>query len=294
VKGFSTTSILIKLIGASYFGVNSFLQGETMSVILYGAFNIGQHLLFMIQFLTFTKQNIFIWYCFIPLIPLFTGYFLPWSLVYTNSIKPICQVLSHVPQLLVSWRLKSTDGVSLPSQHLNIFGGVCGLFMCFILGYQSYTTPLVYLNSILQAVSIYVLCIHFDGIDYLLQSFKDSKHSIIEYLNQFNYFITTATTSNNKNENNNNYNNNSSSSSGDNNDNDNNNNSNHHHHEFNYHSSSSIKNNNNKFNNSGSNDNGNNDDNHGNGGDIENQKKFYLNKKLINKKKKKFKLNCIK
>ena len=80
VKGFSTTGILIKLIGAAYLGVNSALMGEEFSVVVYGAFNIAQHLIFMFQFTIFTHQRRYLVYCLIPFIPYFSGLFFPWTM----------------------------------------------------------------------------------------------------------------------------------------------------------------------------------------------------------------------
>ena len=77
VKGFNTTGIMIKLVGASYFAVNSALNGEELPVIVYGAFNIAQHLIFMFQFTMFTGRRIFLLYCFIPWIPYVCGLLWP-------------------------------------------------------------------------------------------------------------------------------------------------------------------------------------------------------------------------
>ncbi|EFC48980.1 predicted protein, partial [Naegleria gruberi] len=129
VKGFSTTGILLKLIGSAYLGVNSYLMGEALSVVLYGAFNIAQHIIFMIQFTVFTNRRIFLLCIFIPIVPLFCGVSYPETIPYTNLIKPISQIISHIPQLLVTWEARSTEGVSLASQHLNLLGGIAGIFM---------------------------------------------------------------------------------------------------------------------------------------------------------------------
>jgi hypothetical protein len=80
VKGFSTTGILIKLIGAAYLGVNSALLGEALSVVIYGAFNIAQHLIFMFQFTIYTKQQRYLLYCLIPFVPYLCGVYFPWTM----------------------------------------------------------------------------------------------------------------------------------------------------------------------------------------------------------------------
>lgn len=78
-------------------------------------------------------------------------------------MKPLSQVLSHLPQLYVTYERKSTQGVSLLSQHLNLIGGFLGLYQIYVIPPVSKSTYLVYLNSIFQATSIYAFAIYFDG-----------------------------------------------------------------------------------------------------------------------------------
>jgi uncharacterized protein with PQ loop repeat len=62
VSGFSTLGIVVKLIGASFLGVNAYLTGESIPTILYGVFNITQHSVFMYQFATYTRsQHYYLW-----------------------------------------------------------------------------------------------------------------------------------------------------------------------------------------------------------------------------------------
>ncbi|KAL9642831.1 hypothetical protein ABK040_009906 [Willaertia magna] len=171
VKGFSSIGIIIKLIGSSYLGVNSFLMGEALSVVLYGAFNILQHLIFIFQFTLFTNQRMYLLCILIPIIPLFCGHYYPESIQYSNLIKPLSQITSHIPQLIVTWQAQSTEGVSLASQHLNLFGGIAGIYMYSIFTPKSFFTRLVYWNSMLQAISLYVLAVYFDGWSRLYYSF---------------------------------------------------------------------------------------------------------------------------
>ncbi len=55
----------------------------------------------------------------------------PDTIAYTNSMKPISQVISHFPQLWVCIKMQSVSGVSMLTQHLNFFGGVSGLLSNF-------------------------------------------------------------------------------------------------------------------------------------------------------------------
>jgi hypothetical protein len=57
-QGFSSTGIIIKLVGTSFLSVNAFVMGETIAVVLYGALGMVQHQAFMIQFFLYeTKSN---------------------------------------------------------------------------------------------------------------------------------------------------------------------------------------------------------------------------------------------
>mmetsp|Transcript_5196 Transcript_5196/g.5658 ORF Transcript_5196/g.5658 Transcript_5196/m.5658 type:complete len:220 (+) Transcript_5196:20-679(+) len=166
VRGFSAIGIIIKLIGAAFLFSNTFIQGETVAVVMYGLFNVTQHLVFMVQFSSYGSGDIpgdkrFLWWLLFPLVPLLCGIYYPDSIHFTNYFKPIAQVLSHLPQLYECYRIKTTSGVSLTTQHLNVVGGLAGLFMCYIIPPKASTTYLIYSNSILQALSIYMLAAFF-------------------------------------------------------------------------------------------------------------------------------------
>ena len=70
--------------------------------------------------------------------------------------------MSHLPQLRVCYQLRTTSGVSMTSQHLNMLGGMAGLFMCLILPPRALSTYLIYANSCAQALSLYVLWAIYD------------------------------------------------------------------------------------------------------------------------------------
>jgi uncharacterized protein with PQ loop repeat len=166
VKGFSTIGIIIKLTGASFLLVNSFLVGEAMPVVFYGLINVIQHSVFILQFSIYpsdvhARENFFHWLLF-PIIPYFIGVYSPETIAFTNSIKPITQVLSHIPQLKVCVDIRSTGGVSMMSQHFNLVGGVFGLLMCFVIPPVSPLVYFIYANSVLQALSIYGLYLYYD------------------------------------------------------------------------------------------------------------------------------------
>eukprot|EP01113_Clastostelium_recurvatum_P025121 TRINITY_DN3019_c0_g1_i4.p1 TRINITY_DN3019_c0_g1~~TRINITY_DN3019_c0_g1_i4.p1 ORF type:complete len:244 (+),score=70.08 TRINITY_DN3019_c0_g1_i4:78-809(+) len=179
VRGFSTTGITLKLIGASFLLANSWLNGETYPVIMYGLLNVMQHSAFMIQFSMYPsdeehadqtkrltrdertgRERFLLWLLF-PFLPLLLGQLAPSTMAITNYIKPITQLLSHIPQLKVCYDLASTAGVAMLSQHLNFIGGALGLYMCFVIPPVSSTTYIIYFNSCFQALSLYAMALYF-------------------------------------------------------------------------------------------------------------------------------------
>jgi len=166
VKGFSTVGIIIKLVGASFLLVNSSLNREAMPVVFYGLINVLQHSVFIWQFSIYPsdanhRERFFHW-IFFPIIPYLIGVYIPQSLSFTDTVKPITQVLSHIPQLKVCIDLKTTSGVSMISQHFNLVGGIFGLYMCFVIPPKSMLVYFIYSNSVLQAVTIYALALMYD------------------------------------------------------------------------------------------------------------------------------------
>jgi uncharacterized protein with PQ loop repeat len=166
VKGFSTLGIIIKLAGASFLLVNSFLAGEAMPVVFYGLINVVQHSVFILQFSIYpsdvhSRENFFHWLLF-PIVPYFIGVYSPQTIAVTNAIKPITQVLSHIPQLKVCVDIRTTAGVSMMSQHFNLIGGMLGLAMCLFIPPKYSQVYFIYGNSVLQALSIYVLYFYYD------------------------------------------------------------------------------------------------------------------------------------
>jgi len=174
VVGFSSVGIVIKHVGASFLLVNALMTHEALPVVVYGLVNVIQHSIFIIQFDLYGQQGVavLIWLLF-PLVPVFMGTTMSHTISITNSIKPITQVLSHFPQLLECYRHSSTAGISLLTQHLNITGGLAGIYMCWILPPVAATTYLIYLNSVLQALSLYAMFAYYDWK--LCEPSKDTK-----------------------------------------------------------------------------------------------------------------------
>lgn len=123
------------------------------------------------QKITFFKtKTIYLFWLLFPLIPIFMAILWPQSIPFTNNIKPISQIASHIPQLKECLRLRTTLGISILTQHLNFIGGVLGIWMCIIIPPVHLTTYIIYSNSIFQALSIYVLVFYFG--DPMFPSFR--------------------------------------------------------------------------------------------------------------------------
>jgi hypothetical protein len=113
-----------------------------------------------IEQITSSRAHYLLWILF-PLVPMAMASMWPGTIIYTNSIKPIGQIMSHIPQVIECFRLRTTLGISMSSQHLNFVGGACGLLMCLILPPVYKTTYLIYFNSVFQAVSIYAIAAYY-------------------------------------------------------------------------------------------------------------------------------------
>ena len=159
VKGFALSAIAWKLTGSSFLCVNSLFNGAAFPVFLYGLLNSMQHYGFIFQFWIYSGEAKCLFLLLIPVIPLVTCVFFPSLITYTDLVKPICQITSHLPQLSQCVQLKSTLGVSMFGQHLNFLGCVLGLIMCHLSGREPLMTWLLYYNSGFQALSLYFLAI---------------------------------------------------------------------------------------------------------------------------------------
>lgn len=107
-----------------------------------------------------SRSHYLLWILF-PCVPIIMASLWPWTIKFTNSIKPIGQIASHIPQIIECCKLHTTLGISMSSQHLNFLGGACGMFMCWILPPKYNTTYLIYANSVFQAVSLYGLAFYY-------------------------------------------------------------------------------------------------------------------------------------
>lgn len=156
VDGFSASSMCVKSIGASFLFVNALVMKEPIAVILYGLVNIVQMDIFACQIAFYRRKRIYLSWFFLPLVPWALASLWPASVGVTYVAKPIAQVVSHVPQLVLCVRERSTRGVSMSTQHLNFGGGVAGLLMLWLLRrHVSFWSYMLYVNSMLQALTLY-------------------------------------------------------------------------------------------------------------------------------------------
>lgn len=179
-SGFSLHSTIIKLIGSAFLCFNSLYNGAGLPVFLYGALNTAEHLLFLFQFSYYSSSKKAIFVSPVILIPFLLAKYYPESLPVTDYIKPITQIISHIPQLQQCIKLGTTLGCSLVGQHINMVGAFFGLMMCQLNNEKSTKMWLLYLNSIFQAVSLYILAILYNEMRFCDVTKKIRSDNIIE------------------------------------------------------------------------------------------------------------------
>ncbi|OHT17164.1 PQ loop repeat family protein [Tritrichomonas foetus] len=157
VKGFNLPSTALKLVGSSFLFINSLYNNSSFPVFLYGFLNTMQHAAFLFQFWIYDNRPDALLLLFIILIPVIICQLFPFLIPYTDLIKPICQIVSHIPQLMHCIRIHTTSGISMLGQHLNLIGCVLGCLMCFLIDEQSIKTWLIYFNSGFQSFSMYLV-----------------------------------------------------------------------------------------------------------------------------------------
>ena len=157
VAGFSLHSTIIKYIGSAFLCFNSLFNGAGFPVFLYGLLNTFQHGLFLVQFWMYSSNKYSILFIFIAAIPYLLATYFPYTIQYTDYVKPLCQVLSHIPQVIQCIKLHTTTGCSLMGQHLNLIGSIFGLIMCYLEDEKSIKTWIIYFNSGFQAISLYLI-----------------------------------------------------------------------------------------------------------------------------------------
>ena len=157
VAGFSLQSTVIKFIGSSFLCFNSLFNGSGFPVFLYGFLNTLQHGLFLFQFWKYSSNKYAIFFVGIAAIPYLLAKFFPQTIQYTDLVKPICQILSHIPQIVQCIKLHTTTGCSMMGQHLNLIGSILGIFMCYLENEESIKTWIIYFNSGFQAISLYLV-----------------------------------------------------------------------------------------------------------------------------------------
>ncbi|KAA6374138.1 MAG: hypothetical protein EZS28_030336 [Streblomastix strix] len=98
-----------------------------------------------------------------PLIPLTLGILVPKSKSITSLIKPFFSFQSHIQQLLLSWKNKSTKGLSKLGLLLQMTCGLLGL-ISVSLSYRvgSKATFIIFGLSFAQPLSLLVLNLYFD------------------------------------------------------------------------------------------------------------------------------------
>ena len=168
VQGFSTSSIVVRLAGASFHTFSAIRQQAAAPIQWYGLSQILINQSFIWQISRYSGNRWVLQWLLFPLIPWVCLNYFVFLVELSMIIKPVTQITSLVPQLVTCWKQRSASGVSMHSMHCSFVGGMAGLWMCGILEHTSPLVYIVYGNSVLQSVSMYVLCWKFDGIQFLI------------------------------------------------------------------------------------------------------------------------------
>ncbi|KAG9395840.1 PQ loop repeat [Carpediemonas membranifera] len=150
VEGLSLTCYVIKLIGAYFLFVVALISGEHPSVICYGMVNLIQYNLFMFFWFRFRHVHWVAWTALTPMAPLVLVYLWPEVGNYTIFLKPLSQVFSHIPQLMLVYKAKTTNGVSMKTQGLCFMGGLCGFIMTLLVPPKSFGVTAAYICAMGQ------------------------------------------------------------------------------------------------------------------------------------------------
>ena len=157
-EGFSLACVIVKLVGASFMFANFLIDVELGFVQLYAFVNMFQYFVLVTQAALYTTDSRHIALVLFMPLPIFVASsFLPATRPFTTGLKPVTQVVSHTLLLLECVRIRSVRGVSMSSQFLNLFGGVCGMVACSLTQPLSSWTVWLYINSVGQALTVFAL-----------------------------------------------------------------------------------------------------------------------------------------
>ncbi len=158
-KGFSSLSMMIKIIGGSFHFINAYILNEPNPVILYGFLGLISYSSLLIQIAHYEKKKkLYLFIIIALIIPIILSNLSRNTLIFTNSVKPVSQIASHLAFLYEIYLYKSTKGISILSQHLNLIGGFFGMYMLSIIPAKSKWTYFTYFNSLFQAFTTYISC----------------------------------------------------------------------------------------------------------------------------------------
>eukprot|EP01060_Flectonema_neradi_P024723 TRINITY_DN33606_c0_g1_i1.p1 TRINITY_DN33606_c0_g1~~TRINITY_DN33606_c0_g1_i1.p1 ORF type:complete len:218 (+),score=10.15 TRINITY_DN33606_c0_g1_i1:268-921(+) len=156
-EGFSTSAMVVKLLGASFLCFNNALDGERGFVLLYGIISMCQYLIMIGQAAMYSGPMSGWFLLLIPLPVLLVSFAMPDSRPITTGLKPASQIIGHLLLLKECIRIRSVRGISLISHGQNLLGGCCGIIAILLVPAKSAWTLLLYVNSTAQATSIFAL-----------------------------------------------------------------------------------------------------------------------------------------
>ena len=177
VQGLSLSSIVLRLFGSVFLCENSLFNNSPSSIFYYGLTNTIEHSLMLIQYANYTKKYIYIFFLFVPFLPLLIYYISPNLLSLTDYVKPITQVIGFIPQLICCIQQGSTLSISLISQHFHYLGSLFGFTMLILSNEYHVRKWILYGNTFIEAYSFYILSAWYGEFRFLdkSQEIKDDK-----------------------------------------------------------------------------------------------------------------------
>lgn len=180
--GLSLTSMFIKISGGGFMLINCMLVGEAFPVQVSGALSFLIYSMLIMQIARYNnRMNLALIPLSFVMVPYLLGSLFPSTIPLTNLIKPSTQIFSHLAQLLLFYQRKTVKGYALDGQHFNFLGAACGSYMCLVIPPKSSSTWMLYINSFLQAFSVYLFVLYYDGAEEFLKRSAMTR-SLLPYL----------------------------------------------------------------------------------------------------------------
>lgn len=181
-SGFSIYYVIIRLIGTSFFFVNSSIKKLAWPIILSGVLLYISFGFLLVQHAFYEYSRPHYFFLLVIVFPIAFGLAYPASIKITDFINPIFQIVAYIPFINECLKAKTTSGVSLLSFHINFLGSVLGILMCTITDQCDSTGWFLHIISMCQSAAIYMIAIEFNEFNFI-DNYKQEVQSTFSRLN---------------------------------------------------------------------------------------------------------------